>query len=134
MRLAFQPHYWVICLYPLLSCSEKPVLSWHVIKKCKTEQLCMTLYDSGFLASIPRVLCWRRLEVCQKFVVLVDLLSGDVHSGDLYVKCCWMWYVTASNICGTLAIFLWNGPISSEDSNYGTWLETQRTNEKCSSR
>ena len=42
MRLAFQPHYWVICLYPLLSCSEKPVLSWHV-KKMENRT---TLYDT----------------------------------------------------------------------------------------
>ena len=47
---------WVIRLHPLLSCLEKSVLP-RTVKKCKTEQLCMTLYNSGFLASIPLVLC-----------------------------------------------------------------------------
>ena len=87
MRLAFQPHYWVICLYLLLSCSEKPVLSWHV-NKCKTEQLCMTLYNSGFLASIPGFCVEEGSRYVRNLLFSLTHCLAMFIQGILYVKCC----------------------------------------------
>ena len=87
MRLAFQLHYWVIRLHPLLSCSEKYVLSSHV-KKCKTEQLCMKLYNSGFWRQSPGYCVEEGSRFVRNLLVSLTYCLAMFIQEILFVKCC----------------------------------------------
>ena len=94
---------WFVCIR---CCRvQKSLFSPSTLKNAKQNNFVWNFTTAGFWRPSPGFCVEEGSRYVRNLLFSLTYCLAMFIQEILYVKCCWTWYVTASNLCGTLAIF-----------------------------